>query len=82
MIGEEYKKSEHNQWAYPKTSSKCQQSERMCRAKKEKTKALRKNMTTHRVKNVIQGDTIKVVRLILKLKPISEHSQMETKKKE
>ena len=46
MIGEEYKKSEHNQWAYPKTSSKCQQSERMCRAKKEKkTKALRKNMT-------------------------------------
>ena len=34
MIGEEYKKSEHNQWAYPKTSSKCQQSERMCQVKK------------------------------------------------
>ena len=33
------------------------------------------------MKNIIQGDMTKVIQPILKLKLISEHSQMETKKK-
>ena len=39
-------------------------------------------MLTHRAKNIIQGDMTMVVQPILKLIPISEHSQLETKKRE
>ena len=37
---------------------------------------------THWVKNIIQGDMTKVIQPILKLTPIYEHSQLETKKRE